>query len=262
MKYLDIHCHLDSPDYDSDKGEVLVRMEEGGIGAITIGTDLERSKKAVEIAENNENIWATIGIHPGDVGHPIKGFFDEAEFEKLASHPKVVAIGECGLEYFHIAKEKTYELQKKLFIEQIEFAIKHSKPLMLHIRPTKGTQDAYEDAIYILKNYPEIRGNVHFFAGNTETAKKFLDLGFTFSFTGVITFTRDYDEVIKYLPQDFIIAETDAPWVAPVPHRGKRNEPLFVIEVVKKIAEITGENAESLNETMLRNAKRVFGIIF
>lgn len=276
MKYLDIHCHLDSPEYDSDREEVLARMKEGGIGAITIGANLEESKKVVEIAEANENIWATIGIHPDIASHPplnLRGGAEQSEagvileFEKLIANPKVVAIGECGLDYFRLEGdiEKIKASQKDLFERQIEFAIKHDKPLMLHIRnarPNGSFGWAYKDAIDILKNYPEAKGNVHFFAGDMEIARRFLDIGFTLSFTGVITFARDYDEVIKYLPQDFIMSETDAPWVAPVPHRGKRNEPLFVAEVAKKLAEIRGESLEELNEAMMANAKRVFGLAF
>jgi TatD DNase family protein len=256
MQYIDIHCHLDFPDYDADRVGVLARMREGGVGAITIGTDLESSKKAIKIAEANENIWVCIGVHPGDWQDEEKRstFFDEKEFEKLIKNPKVVGIGECGLDYFRIKSEEEKRNQKKLFEFQIQFAVKNNKPLMFHIR------DAYEDALEILKNYPAARGNVHFFAGSTEIAKKFLDLGFTVSFTGVITFTHDYDEVIKYIPRDFIMSETDAPFVAPVPYRGKRNEPVYVIEVVRKMAEIRKENEKSLNNNILSNFERVFCI--
>jgi TatD DNase family protein len=263
LKYIDIHSHLDSEEYNTDIDAVLARMKEKELGTITIGAKLRTSKRAVEIAEANENIWACIGVHPGVCGKPEKAFFDEVEFEKLVKSPKVVGIGECGLEYFHIDKEETKNLQKKLFEDQIKFAIKHNKPLMLHVR------DAYDDALDILNSYKKdppagggekLRGNVHFFAGDIEVAKKFLDLGFTMSFTGVITFTHDYDEVIKYVPQSSIMSETDAPWVAPVPFRGQRNEPAYVIEVVEKLAEIRGENFDTLNNAILQNAKRVFGV--
>jgi TatD DNase family protein len=261
MKYIDIHAHLDSKDYDADRAEVLARMKEEGVGTITIGADLDSSKKAVEIAEANENVWACIGIHPECVSgfpSPSQGEGDakrgERFLEELTKSPKVVAIGECGLDYFYSKDEENKKKQKILFKSQIEFAIKHNKPLMLHIR------EAYDDAVEILKNYKEARGNVHFFAGNIEIAKEFLDLGFTMSFTGVITFTRDYDEVIKYIPQNMLMSETDAPFVAPVPFRGKRNEPVYVIEVIKKLAEIRGEDFESLNSAILANAGRVFAI--
>ncbi len=266
MKYIDIHCHLDFSDYDSDREEILVQMKEKEIGAITIGADLESSKRAVKIAEQNENIWATIGAHPEDLN-----LFDEKEFEKLVTSSKVVGIGECGLDYFAPRSSSGARsevgfsdkaMQKTLFESQIQFALKHDKPLMLHCR------DAYNDTLEILENYkkaggPEaakLRGNLHFFAGDVSIAKKFLDLEFTMSFTGVITFTHDYDEVIKYIPQDSIVSETDAPFVAPVPHRGKRNEPVYVIEMVKKMAEIRGEDMNTLNNAIINNAKRVFGI--
>jgi len=275
MKYIDIHCHLDFPDYRDDFQNVLTRMKEREVGAITIGTDLESSKSAVKIAEENENIWACIGIHPNEGTSPLQGdlpemtssqagvetnspdeVFKENEFEKLLQSSKVVAIGECGLDFFRISHfaEATRDKQKQLFIQQIEFALKYDKPLMLHCR------NAYDEVLEILKNYPDVKGNCHFFAGNIEQAKQFLDLGFTMSFTGVITFTHDYDQVIKFLPADSIMSETDAPFVAPVPHRGKRNEPAFVIEVYKKMAEIKGEGGEKMRETIMHNAERLFNL--
>ena len=288
MKYIDIHCHLDSLDYDSDREEVLVRMREKEIGTITIGADLESSKKAFEIAEQNENVWACIGVHPNclteksnntvsALGHKdnaletvLSDFSPDGYFEKLVKNPKVVAIGECGLDYFRMEDKSEKEKQKELFKKQIEFAIKYDKPLMLHIRDAHSANSgqAYDDALSILESYkkaegPEaekLNGNVHFFAGDVSVAKRFLDLGFSMSFTGVVTFTHDYDEVIKFLPINSIMAETDAPWVAPIPFRGKRNEPTYVVEVIKKLAEIRGESVEVLNNQILKNFKRVFKI--
>ena len=297
MKYIDIHCHLDSEDYNSDREEVLVRMREREIGAITIGADLESSKKAVEIAEQNENIWACIGAHPNHLesfkksdntistlGHKdnalervLSDFSPDGYFEKLVKNPKVVAIGECGLDYFAprslsgASSEVGFEIkqvQKELFKKQIEFAIKYNKPLMLHIRDAHSANSgqAYDDALSILESYkkaggPEaekLNGNVHFFAGDVSVAKRFLDLGFSMSFTGVVTFTHDYDEVIKFIPRDLIMTETDAPWVAPIPFRGKRNEPTYVVEVIKRMAEIRGEEVDILNKQILKNFRRMF----
>jgi len=227
-------------------------MKEKEIGTITIGADLKRSKRAIEIAEANKNVWATIGIHPN--------YSDDAKkLEELIGNPKVVGTGECGLDYFRLEDESEKAKQKILFEEQIQLTVKYNKPLMLHIR------DAYDDALDILNGYKKeagekLKGNVHFFAGDVLVAKKFLDLGFTMSFTGVITFTQDYDEVIKYIPQNSIMSETDAPWVAPVPFRGKRNEPAYVIEVIKKMAEIRKENLDVLNSAMVENARRVFSL--
>jgi TatD DNase family protein len=258
MKYIDIHCHLDFPDYEPDKEEVFARLREQEVGAITIGTQLEDSKKAVEIAEAHDNVWACIGVHPHETSDEVRVTSDE-EWKKLVASPKVVGIGECGLDYFKLDDESKKEKQKDIFIEQIAFALEHDKPLMLHCR------ESYDDVLDILESYKKVegdklRGNSHFFAGNVEQAKRFLDIGFTVSFTGVITFTHDYDEVIKYLPQDMIMSETDAPFVAPVPYRGKRNEPVYVIEVVKKMAEIRGEEIEKLNNGIMENCKRVFRI--
>ena len=269
IKYIDIHSHLGFGDYSQDLKEVIKRMEDSGVATITIGTDLESSKEAVKIAAEFENVWACIGSHPADKKDFI---FEEKDFAELVKNPKVVAIGECGLDYFRLELGQGFPLmdqgetltdavqeeknrQKKEFIKQIEFSIKYNKPLMLHIR------DAYDDAYEILSKYKgKARGNMHFFAGSLDWAKKFIDLGFTISFTGVITFARQYDEIIKNIPLDKIHAETDSPYVAPIPYRGKRNEPTYVIEVVKKIAEIRGEDFEKVRVQLIENTRRVFGV--
>ena len=266
IKFIDIHSHLGFGDYSQDLKEVIKRMEDFGVATITIGTDLESSKEAVKIADEYENVWACIGAHPADK----KDFvFEEKDFAELVKNPKVVAIGECGLDYFRIDGDVVSEItrQKKEFIKQIEFSIKYSKPLMLHIRDVCQGQtladfsSAYSDAYEILKKYEgKARGNLHFFAGSLEWAKKLIELGFTISFTGVITFARQYDEIIKNITLDKIHAETDSPYVAPIPFRGKRNDPTYVIEVVKKIAEIRGEDFEKVREQLLENAKKVFNI--
>lgn len=254
FKYIDIHSHLGFSDYGSDQAQVLDRMKENGVATLTIGTTLEDSREAIKIAEAYKNVFACIGVHPKE-GKELP-VFDEIEFEKLVTHPKVVAIGECGLDYFRLEGDIDVikKKQKEIFIKQVEFAIKHNKPLMIH------TRDSYDDVFEILNQYRgKVRGNLHFFAGNLEMANKFIDLGFTISFTGVITFARDYDEVIKNVPLDKIHAETDAPFVAPIPYRGKRNEPSYVIEVVKKIAEIRGEEVEVVRLQLLQNANGIFG---
>ncbi len=261
VKYLDIHSHLGFDDYGQDLKEVIKRMEESGVATITVGTDLESSKEAVKIANEFENVFACIGAHPADKRDFV---FWEKDFVELVKNSKVVAIGECGLDYFRIIGDIEVEknCQKKEFIKQIEFSIKYDKPLMLHIRDSVYVSGgAYEDAYEILKKYEgQARGNLHFFAGSLEWAKKFIELGFAISFTGVITFARQYDEIIKNIPLDKIHTETDSPFVAPMPYRGKRNEPAYVIEVVKKIAEIRGEDVEVVKKQLLENAKRIFGV--
>lgn len=249
-KYFDIHSHLNFADFDKDREEVIKRTLDNGVWAIVVGTDFENSKKAIEIAEKyNEGIYASVGIHPSDIDIVGNRIPDICE---LAKHPKVVAIGECGLDY----KFQNSKIQKDLFKQQIELAIKLDKPLMVHCR------DCHKDVLEILNSYkcPELRGDIHFFSGSLEQAQKYFELGFLISFTGVITFTRDYDEIIKKIPLDKIIIETDAPFVAPVPHRGKRNEPLYVLEVAKKIAEIRGELYEKILQSTTANALKLFRI--
>jgi TatD DNase family protein len=255
MSYFDIHSHLNFPDYQKDWQEVLQRLEDADTYTVNVGTDYELSKLSAEQANVNRRIYACIGVHPVD--NPTR-VFDEQEFEKLLG-PKVVAVGECGLDFFHADKITDFERQKSLFISQVDFALKHDLPLMIHAR------NAYPELLDILepikKEHGErLRGDVHFFAGTLDEAKRFWNIGFSTSFTGVITFVRDYDEVIKAAPIEMLHAETDAPFVPPVPYRGKRNEPVYVEEVVKRIAEIRGEELESVKKALFNNALQLFGI--
>lgn len=255
-KYFDIHSHLNFPDYEKDFPEIIGRLRETETHTICVGTDLESSKKAIELADEYPEIYACIGVHPVD--DPKRNFVRE-DFEKLVYNPKVVAIGECGLDYFHQKREEDKERQERDFRAHIDFALDKNLPIMIHSR------DAYQDLLDILEplasvHGEKLRGNVHFFAGNIEEAKRFFNIGFSVSFTGVITFARNYDEVIKYSPLDMIMSETDAPFVTPAPYRGKRNEPSFVQEVVKKIAEIRGEDEEMVSKVLVHNALRGFGL--
>jgi TatD DNase family protein len=256
--YIDIHCHLDDEMYASDKADVLARLKEKNTWAITIGTDNQSSENAVKIAEENDGIFSVIGIHPR-----YEETFDEKHFAHLAQSEKVVGVGECGLDYFRIdeadlpaEKKRQYEL----FEAQIAFAVKNDLPLMLHCR------DAYDDVVTVLESKAKehgdgLKGNAHFFAGDLSIAKRLWTLGFSTSFTGVITFARDYDEIIKQAPQHLIMSETDAPYVAPIPYRGKRNEPVYVSEVVHKIAEIRGEERGVVMRYLIQNAVKAFKII-
>ena len=250
-KYFDIHSHLNFKDYEKDWDEVIQRLRESGTHTIVVGTDFESSKQAVEMAEKYPEIYACVGVHPVDDPQLT---FEREKFEELVKHPKVVAVGECGLDFFHQKKERDFERQKKLFTDQIEFAVRHKKPLMIHAR------NAYAEILEILDGYRGlVRGNVHFFAGTLEEAESFFALDFTVSFTGVITFTKDYDEVIRKAPLKMIMSETDAPFVAPVPYRGQRNEPAYVQEVAKRIAEIRQEDPEVVREALVNNALTMIG---
>lgn len=248
-EFVDVHAHVNFEAYSTDKDEVIKRALNAQTWMINVGTQKDTSLSAVELAEKYEKgVYAIVGLHPVDIEK-----FDYDFYKRLAVHSKVVAIGECGLDYFR-ADESMATLQKEVFEAHIALAEETGKPLMLHIR------NAYKDAYEILKNHPRVRGDVHFFAGTQEEAKLFLDLGFNLSFTGVITFARDYDEVIRYTPLDRILSETDCPYVTPVPYRGKRNEPVYVQEVVKKIAEIKGLQLEDVKKTLISNTFSLFGL--
>ncbi len=249
-KYFDIHSHLNLKDYDSDLEEVIARMRAADTHTIVIGTDLENSRRAVEIAEQHEGIYAAIGVHPVD--DPSRSF-NESEFEKLVKSPKVVAVGECGLDFYHAKKEGDFDRQKALFLAQVGFALRHDKPLMIHAR------NAYQELLDILEpmkaeHRAKLRGNIHFFAGSWQEAQRFHALGFTTSFTAVITNTDAFDEVVRHSPLNMIMSETDAPYVAPAKYRGQRNEPSYVCEVVGRIAELRGESEEAVGRALVENA--------
>ncbi|MFA5942740.1 MAG: TatD family hydrolase [Candidatus Paceibacterota bacterium] len=266
IKYIDAHCHLQFEQYEHDKDEIVARMREEGIVGIVVGTDEESSKQATALAEKYEHLYAAVGIHPAhvwdigcptsDVGHPM------SKFRELAHNPKVVAIGECGLDFFRGADDGAKRTQKEVFKKHIILAAKLDKPLMIHVRASKGTLDAYYDLIALLKEakavYPNLRGNIHFFAAGLPEAEALIALGFSISFTAVITFARDYDEVIRGVPLASILSETDAPYVAPASRRGERNDPLAVADVVRQIAEIRGEDPEIVRQTLLGNARGLF----
>lgn len=261
--FFDVHSHLNlSPLSDNMEG-VISRMREKGIGTITVGTDFEMSKKAIEVALKYPDIavGATVGLHPNDNEEEI---FDMEKYRELVKHPQVVAIGETGLDYFRMDAgadmEEKKEKQKKLFKQHIELAMEFDKPLMIHARPSKGTMDAYEDVLNILESYSGLRANFHFFVGDISIAQRIVKNGWTASFDGPITFARDYDEVIRFLPLESIMAETDAPFAAPVPYRGKTCESWMVEEVVKKIAEIKEMELETVKSQLLANTQKVFGV--
>lgn len=260
MKYFDIHSHLNLSPLSEAKERIIKVLEEKEVGTITVGTDYETSAEAVRIAPLGKNLFASVGFHPSDAG---KKDFDIQKFREFAGQDKVVAIGECGLDYFRIEPEdaETKKLQKEIFIKQIDLSAEKNLPLILHVRPQKGTMDAYEDVLEILESRTDnIHGDVHFFVGTPEIAERFLKLGFHLSFTGVITFARDYDEVIKLAPIEKILTETDAPFVTPIPYRGQTCEPWMVEEVAKKIAEIKGLDPEETRLQILKNVKTLFNI--
>ncbi len=265
LEYFDVHSHLYFPDFDKDREKEIEKIKKAGIGTIVIGTDIKSSKECVKLARDHENIFACVGQHPGDLKED--SVFDE-HLRKLAEDKKVVAIGECGLDYFRISPDD-HELkliQKTVFEYHVDLALELNKPLMLHIRDKKDSQDAYLDALAILEHHfkisgGELKGNVHFFAGDKDVLQRFVNMGFSVSFTGVITFTGDYDELVQLTPLDLLLAETDSPFVAPAPHRGKRNSPLYVPLVVEKIAMLKGESVETIKKALFDNTLKHFPVI-
>ncbi|MFH1402357.1 MAG: TatD family hydrolase [Patescibacteria group bacterium] len=256
-EYIDIHAHLDMSAFDKDREELILKLQKEKIGVITIGVDKKSSFWAVELAEKHDNVFASIGCHPTDATEN----FCESDFMELARHSKVVAIGECGLDFFRAKDESATEKnrQKKLFETQVDFAVEYKKPLMIHCR------DAHKEVLDILKSKKKefgdkLRGNIHFFSGDVKIAKQYFELDFSVSFGGALTFTRDYDEVVRYAPLEKIMSETDAPFVAPIPYRGKRNEPIFIKEVTRKIAEIKGKDLAKIKEILVQNAKNMFAL--
>jgi TatD DNase family protein len=263
MRYFDAHCHIQFDPYDADRDTVVKTMQEKEVGGMVVGVDLDSSVKALKLVENLPGFYAAAGLHPNAV---LDQRFDMDSFRAILRHPKMKAVGECGLDNFRpLDIELAKEEQKKVFAQHIELAIEADKPLMIHSRPSKGTQDAYRDMIDILRSYKKehgekLRGDIHFFVGGVDEARDFVDLGFTMSFTAVLTFARDYDEVVRYLPLPSIITETDAPYIAPARIRGTRNEPVSVIDVVEAIAGIRGEDPEAVREAVLANATRLFAL--
>lgn len=265
IKYIDIHSHLNLSPLWEKREEIIARMREKGVGTIVIGVDKETSMRAIELTLTYPDVvlGATVGLHPTDND---KEVFDIDAYRELAKHPPVVAIGECGLDYFRLVNSEQgivnsiKEKQKALFKQHIELAIETSKPLMIHARPSKGSQDAYEDVLEMLKEFRGIKANFHFFVGNIPIASQMLERGFTMSFDGPITFSRDYDELIKFLPVKSIMCETDAPFAAPVPYRGKTCEPWMVEEVYKKIAELKEMDVELVRTALIANTKKKFDI--
>lgn len=257
--HIDAHAHTQFPAYDADRDAVVARARDAGIAIVNAGADRASSEAAVRVAhEYGEGVYACVGLHPTE--KDAESVFDYEAFTRLARDVKVVAIGECGLEYFRMEGDVVQKKQQQqaLFLQHVRLAHEVGKPLIIHCR------DAMGDLIALLQEHRAmlnaIPGVIHFFTGTPDEADRLVELGFSFTFGGVITFSRDYDAAITRIPLDRILSETDAPYVAPTPHRGKRNEPLFVREVEKRLAELRGISADAMAAQIMHNAERVFGI--
>lgn len=275
-KLIDVHTHTTFAAYD-DTEAVIKRALDNDIWIINVGTQRDTSRGTVEWAEKyKEGVYAAIGLHPIHTDksyHDVKELggnesakeftsrgevFDYDYYKKLGQSKKVVAIGECGLDYYRLGEE-TKAKQYAAFEAQINLSHELQKPLMIHCR------NAFKDLIDLLKVNSQLLnvdapGVVHFFTGTVDDAKALMELGFSFSFGGVTTFTRDYDEVLKYVSLDRIVLETDAPYVTPAPHRGKRNEPSYLPFIAEAIGKVLGVSTDEVASRTTENAKKIFKI--
>jgi TatD DNase family protein len=252
---IDTHAHLDFPQYDQDREEVIKRAFNSGLEAlVNISVDLVSCQESIELAKRYDDIHATVGVHPHDAEK-----FDDNTYEslkKLAGDKKVVGIGETGLDFYRDYSPR--EAQIRAFEAQIDLAKKLELPLVVHIRK------AHREGLEILEKRQDgsLRGVLHCFSGTLDDAKRGLALGFYLAFGGSLTFLNSrVQEIIKHIPYDRILSETDCPYITPVPHRGKRNEPSYVRHVVEKMAELLMPSSfREMDELTTTNAKQLFGI--
>ncbi|MDR0890348.1 MAG: TatD family hydrolase [Oscillospiraceae bacterium] len=252
--YFDSHAHLDSDCFDADRAEILADLENHQVSYVmNVGCDLASSEASVSLAEKYPCVYAAVGSHPDDADR----LTDEtlARYRELCKNPRVRAIGEIGLDYHY--EDVPREIQKQAFVRQLELAEALCLPVIVHQR------DAQEDAMEIIRKYPNICGVFHCFSGSAEFAQWLTARGWYIGFTGVVTFknARRPLEVVRALPMDRIVIETDCPYMSPEPYRGRRNDSRFVPYVGRKIAEIRGMSAEEVAAQTTENAKRLFGIL-
>ncbi|MBI3356275.1 MAG: TatD family hydrolase [Nitrospirae bacterium] len=256
---IDTHAHLDDARYNDDREAMITRAREAGVQAfVTIGCDLATSQSALSLAGQHPSVYASIGVHPHEVKYIQDSWYDE--FRRMAKNTKVVAYGEIGLDYHY--NHSSPKEQRERFREQIQLARELKLPVIIH------TREAQEDTIAILREEraSEIGGVLHCFSGDAWLAKDALDLGFYLSFSGILTFQNAtmLREIAKTVPLDRLLIETDCPYLTPVPHRGKRNEPAFVSFVAQQLAAIRASepemSIESISRLTTQNAKRLFRI--
>lgn len=251
--YFDSHAHLDASRFREDREEILAELKNHGVTRImNVGCDLESSERSIALAEAYDFVYASVGSHPDDADHVNGKLLDH--YRRLASHPKVRAIGEIGLDYHYEDVPRAQQIIA--FEEQIELAETLDLPVIVHMR------EATEDAMTIVKRHPELRGVFHCFSGSADLARWLVDRGWYLGFTGVVTFknARRALEAVEAIPIDRILIETDCPYMAPEPYRGRRNDSRLVPLVAKKIAEIKGLTPEEMGLQTAKNANTLFRI--
>ncbi len=255
--FVDSHAHLEMTQFDGDRAQVLERARGAGletIVAIGSGTGPGSLACGIELAEQHDWILATIGIHPHEANLAMDSDFEE--MERLAGHPKVIAWGEIGLDYFYDHSPR--EVQREVFVRQMELAGAAKLPIVIHCRPSEGSDNAWQDCLQLLREHwapGGLGGVLHCFTGQLEHMRAALDMGFIISFAGNVTFAKAQNirDAAREAPLDRMFIETDSPFLAPVPHRGQRNEPAFVVEVARQIAELRGLSREQIGERTSQN---------
>ncbi len=264
MMLVDSHAHLEMPQFDADRDAVLKRARDAGIEAVLAigsGTGPGSLDCAIKLAEQQDWIYATIGIHPHEARLATES--DYSQLEQLARRPKVIAWGEIGLDYYYDHSPR--EVQREVFIHQMELASKARLPIVIHCRPSDNSENAWDECLELLREQwasSGLGGVLHCFTGSVAHARAALDIGFMISFAGNITFPKAQNirDAAKEVPLDRMLIETDSPFLAPVPHRGKRNEPAFVREVARQIAGLRGITLEEAGERTAENFRRFFGL--
>jgi TatD DNase family protein len=254
---IDSHCHLDFAEYASDRGDVLARARGAGLTAfvcIGSGSDTGSAWRAVALAAAERDVFAAVGVHPHDVARMSEA--DWTELEGLARAPRVVGIGETGLDYHYDHSPR--DAQVAAYERFIGLARAVRRPVISHVR------DAHDDAARILRDAgaPEVGGVIHCFTGGVAEARRYLDLGHHLSFSGILTFKNagPIREAAAFAPLERILIETDAPYLAPIPHRGKRNEPAFIVETLRVLAQVRGAPAAEVEAATSENTRRLFGL--
>jgi TatD DNase family protein len=260
--FVDSHAHLDGKQFDSDREQVIARARAAGVETIVAignGDGPDQVDCGIHLAEKYDFIYATIGIHPHEAR--LAGEAAYQNMERLAKHPKVIAWGEIGLDYYYDHSPR--DVQKNVFVRQMELAAGAKLPIVIHCRPSDGSDEAWDDCLGLIHEHwskHRLGGILHCFTGKWPHAQIALDMGFVISFAGNLTFPKAQQirDAAAQVPLDRILIETDCPYLAPVPHRGKRNEPAFVVETARKLAEVRQLSAEAVGERTTRNFYNFF----
>jgi len=264
--YTDSHCHPENKRFDSDRPEIFARAKAAGVTTLLAigngdGPGSGTFDCAIKLAEQFDGVYATVGIHPHEAALAKQGDFDE--LLELARHPKVVAWGEIGLDYYYDHSPR--EVQQSVFLQQMELARAAKLPIVIHCRPSDNSTNAWDDTLSLLReNWASsgLGGVMHCFGGTVDHARASLDIGFVISFAGNITFPKAQNirDAATVVPDDRMFLETDSPYLAPGPYRGKRNEPAFVTEVAKRVAELRGVSSEEIGHQTSANFRAFFRI--